>query len=70
MWNPHSVMFEVGWCVTLYTTVLFLEFVPVVFERFELHKPLELDARDLGAAHDRGGDSLDPAPVFAGHACT
>ena len=19
MWNPHSVMFEVGWCVTLYT---------------------------------------------------
>ena len=22
MWNPHSVMFEVGWCVTLYTTVL------------------------------------------------
>ena len=24
MWNPHSVMFEVAWCVTLYTTVLFL----------------------------------------------
>ena len=22
MWNPRSVMFEVGWCVTLYTTVL------------------------------------------------
>jgi len=33
MWNPHSVMFEVGWCVTLYTTVLALEFVPVVFEQ-------------------------------------
>ncbi len=32
-WNPHSVMFEVGWCVILYTTVLFLEFVPMVFER-------------------------------------
>ena len=28
MWNPHSVMFEVGWCVTLYTTVLALEFSP------------------------------------------
>ena len=40
MWNPHSVMFEVAWCVTLYTTVLFLEFVPVVFEKFGLHKPL------------------------------
>lgn len=33
MWNPHSVMFEVGWCVTLYTTVLSLEFSPIVFER-------------------------------------
>jgi Ni/Fe-hydrogenase subunit HybB-like protein len=41
MWNPHSVMFEVAWCVTLYTTVLFLEFIPVVLERFGWHKPLE-----------------------------
>jgi Ni/Fe-hydrogenase subunit HybB-like protein len=39
MWNPHSVMFEVAWCVTLYSTVLFLEFIPVVFEKFGLHKP-------------------------------
>ena len=41
MWNPHSVMFEVAWCVTLYSTVLFLEFLPMVFERFGLHKPNE-----------------------------
>ena len=41
MWNPHSVMFEVAWCVTLYTTVLFLEFLPVVFERFGLDRPTE-----------------------------
>jgi Ni/Fe-hydrogenase subunit HybB-like protein len=40
MWNPHSVMFEVAWCVMLYTTVLFLEFIPVVFEKFGWHKPL------------------------------
>ena len=33
MWNPHSVMFEVAWCVMLYTTVLALEFAPIVFER-------------------------------------
>jgi Ni/Fe-hydrogenase subunit HybB-like protein len=32
MWNPHSVMFEVAWCVMLYTTVLSLEFSPVLFE--------------------------------------
>ncbi len=41
MWNPHSVMFEVAWCVTLYSTVLFLEFVPVVCERFGWQKPAE-----------------------------
>ena len=33
MWNPRSVMFEVSWCVTLYLTVLFLEFSGMVFER-------------------------------------
>lgn len=38
MWNPRSVMFEVGWCVMLYTTVLALEFSPIVFERFKLHR--------------------------------
>ena len=42
MWNPHSVMFEVGWCVTLYTTVLALEFSPVVFERFKMTKTLHV----------------------------
>ncbi|HNS72384.1 MAG TPA: Ni/Fe-hydrogenase cytochrome b subunit [bacterium] len=36
MWNHHSVMFEVGWCVMLYTTVLFLEFLPAFFERFRM----------------------------------
>ncbi len=33
MWNPHSVMFEVAWCVMLYTSVLALEFGQVVLER-------------------------------------
>ncbi len=33
LWNPRSVMFEVSWCVTLYTTVLALEFSGLVFER-------------------------------------
>lgn len=38
-WNPHSVMFEVAWCVMLYTTVLSIEFAPVVLERFGWHAP-------------------------------
>jgi Ni/Fe-hydrogenase subunit HybB-like protein len=33
MWNPHSAMFEVSWCVMLYLTVLALEFSGMVFER-------------------------------------
>ena len=31
--NPHSVMFEVAWCVMLYSTVLALEFSGMVFEK-------------------------------------
>jgi formate dehydrogenase iron-sulfur subunit len=37
-WNHHSPMFEVAWCVTLYTFVLALEFVPAVLEKFRLTK--------------------------------
>lgn len=39
MQNPHSVMFEVAWCVMLYSTVLALEFSPVIFERLRLERP-------------------------------
>jgi Ni/Fe-hydrogenase subunit HybB-like protein len=42
MWNPHSVMFEVAWCVTLYSIVLSLEFGGVIFERFHLDKLLRI----------------------------
>jgi len=41
MWNPHSVMFEVAWCVMLYLTVLALEFSPAVFERLRMQKALK-----------------------------
>ena len=40
MWNPHSVMFEITWCVILYTTVLSLEFAPIVLEKFHMHAPI------------------------------
>ncbi|MBL0057553.1 MAG: polysulfide reductase NrfD [Elusimicrobia bacterium] len=38
MWQHHSIMFEVAWCVTLYFTVLATEFSPVIFERLGLPK--------------------------------
>src|SRR5450755_1889658 len=40
MRNPHSVMFEVAYCVMLYTAVLALEFSPIVLEHFKWHKAL------------------------------
>ena len=40
MWNHRSVMFEIAWCVMLYTTVLCLEFLPVVLERLGWHRQL------------------------------
>src|SRR5690348_6318220 len=33
MWNRHSVLFEVSWCVMLYTTVLTFEFSPALVEK-------------------------------------
>ena len=33
-WNPHSPLFEVGWCVMLYLTVLILEVFPIPAEEF------------------------------------
>ncbi len=32
-WNERSVLWEVGLCVIFYTTVLFLEFLPLVWEK-------------------------------------
>lgn len=34
MWQGNSVLFEVGICVVCYLTVLYIEFLPVVCERF------------------------------------
>src|SRR5215470_10183290 len=39
--NLHSVMFEVGICVMTYTTVLFFEFLPNVFERLNWKQPIK-----------------------------
>ena len=41
-WNHASPMFEVAWCVMLYTTVLILEFMPIVLEKFNLDNWLAL----------------------------
>ena len=35
MWQGNSVLFEVGICVMIYLTVLYIEFVPVAVDRFK-----------------------------------
>jgi Ni/Fe-hydrogenase subunit HybB-like protein len=37
MWNGSSALFEVGICVMIYMTVLYIEFLPIVTERFIGH---------------------------------
>ena len=41
MWNGTSALFEVGICVMIYMTVLYIEFLPVITERFINHVKLK-----------------------------
>ncbi|MDP8240419.1 MAG: NrfD/PsrC family molybdoenzyme membrane anchor subunit [Candidatus Hatepunaea meridiana] len=34
-WSPHSFLYEVFWCVSLYWAVTAFEFTPSIFERFK-----------------------------------
>jgi molybdopterin-containing oxidoreductase family membrane subunit len=31
-WNVHSVLWEITWCITIYLTILMIEFAPVIVE--------------------------------------
>jgi Ni/Fe-hydrogenase subunit HybB-like protein len=60
-WNVHSPMFEVSMCIMLYTTVLFLEFLAPVAEKFGwsvslrllrwLEMPLAIAAAAISTLH-------------------
>ena len=41
MWNPHSVMCEISWCLMLYTSVLSLEFAPIILEKVKITWPIK-----------------------------
>jgi Ni/Fe-hydrogenase subunit HybB-like protein len=42
MWNIHSVMFEITWCVICYSTILTIEFAPVVLEKYKFNTLLKI----------------------------
>ena len=31
-WNVHSVLWEITWCITIYLTIMLIEFLPVIAE--------------------------------------
>lgn len=39
-WNVHSPLFEISWCIVLYSTVLMIEFSPQLFERLGKERPV------------------------------
>ncbi len=41
-WQHESVMFEVGWCVATYSTILIFEFAPSILERFQWQSLMRL----------------------------
>ncbi len=41
MWNPQSVLFEVAWCVMLYTTVLGIDVLIMALERWQMEKAVK-----------------------------
>jgi len=53
MWQPNSVLFEVAVCVMLYLTVLYLEFLPIVCDRFIGRVRLPGPLRALNAPAER-----------------
>lgn len=39
-WNVHSPLFEISWCIVLYSLVLFVETSPQLFERLGKERPV------------------------------
>jgi len=60
MWQGNSVLFEVGMCVIIYINVLYIEFAPIVFERF-------IGRVNLPGMLARFNDSVDIILRFLNH---
>lgn len=71
-WNVHSVLWEITLCVILYSTVLVIEVLPIIFDsRLFDNRPKWRRIRpQIAQTHARhgcdGAGALDAAPVVAG----
>jgi Ni/Fe-hydrogenase subunit HybB-like protein len=50
MWNIHSVMFEITVCVMCYSTILSIEFAPVILEKYNFPRLLKFIKKITPAA--------------------
>ena len=62
-WGYHSVLFEVFWCIALYTTVQILEFGDIVFEN-PFPESQKNTARCIAFLVNSGNSFTFPAPVL------
>ncbi|MCK7510771.1 MAG: polysulfide reductase NrfD [Desulfobacterales bacterium] len=64
-WNFHSVLFEVAMCVMFYLNVLYIEFIPIVVERFKgrVNLPGALSASQRGGGNPARPGRHDPFQV-------
>lgn len=62
MWQGNSVLFEVGLCVMVYLTVLYIEFLPIAVERFRgrvsLPRPLRFLNQFIESTLEIAGTNL------------
>ena len=65
-WNIHSPLFEVAWCVMLYTGVLALEMSPALFERLNWRDPSADHRHDPDPADNRRHCDLHGPSEFPG----
>jgi molybdopterin-containing oxidoreductase family membrane subunit len=59
-WNVHSVLWEITWCITIYLTIMLVEFAPIIAEL----RPLQRWPQLTRAAHAL--HRLAPALALAG----
>jgi len=66
MWNGNSALFEVGICVMIYLSVLYIEFLPIVTERF-IGSCGQHSCRELGDDYSRQSRSAAGFPGVYDH---
>ncbi len=47
-WNMHSPLFEISWCVLLYSTVLVIEVSPCLFQKLNMERPVQIAQKIMG----------------------